>query len=152
MRAIVLPNGCPYLECTGVGLDCCYAGVRFLKDIAHAKLLVDPFCGRGTMIAMANTLGMSSMGIEISKRRCGRALLLDLSGKLHLLSKAISKINTGVDYKNTLDETINIPKAVRKAVAARAAADRIQYELVAMRVADDEPKCEQDERDSTTSI
>lgn len=54
----------------GIGLDCCYVGVMFLKHIAKAELIVDPFCGIGTVLAMANALGVNAKGVEISKKRC----------------------------------------------------------------------------------
>ncbi|CAM9207848.1 unnamed protein product, partial [Ectocarpus fasciculatus] len=60
----------------GIGLDSCYAGVRFLRDVIGAGVLVDPFCGRGTTLAMANALGMAALGVEISRRRCSQAARL----------------------------------------------------------------------------
>jgi hypothetical protein len=60
----------------GIGIDCCYAGVIFLRDIARAKTIIDPFCGQGTVLAMANALGVGAKGVEISNKRCRKAMRL----------------------------------------------------------------------------
>ena len=41
----------------GIGLDSCFMGVTFLQQVAKSKLIIDPFCGIGTVLAMANALG-----------------------------------------------------------------------------------------------
>ena len=41
----------------GIGLDSCFMGVAFLQQVAKSKLIIDPFCGIGTVLAMANALG-----------------------------------------------------------------------------------------------
>jgi tRNA G10 N-methylase Trm11 len=35
-----------------------------------AKLIFDPFCGVGTIPAVANALGLDALGIELAKKRC----------------------------------------------------------------------------------
>eukprot|EP00933_Yihiella_yeosuensis_P030065 TRINITY_DN23738_c0_g1_i1.p1 TRINITY_DN23738_c0_g1~~TRINITY_DN23738_c0_g1_i1.p1 ORF type:complete len:334 (+),score=58.62 TRINITY_DN23738_c0_g1_i1:154-1155(+) len=37
------------------------------------KMIVDPFCGHGTVLAIANKLGMDSLGVEKNKSRCKAA-------------------------------------------------------------------------------
>jgi len=37
-------------------------GVRFLREVAGQTKLVDPFCGLGTTLAVANALGMDAIG------------------------------------------------------------------------------------------
>lgn len=66
----------------GIGIDCCYAGVIFLRDIAKAKTIIDPFCGQGTVLAMANALGVASKGVEISNKRCRKAMRLTISDEM----------------------------------------------------------------------
>jgi hypothetical protein len=48
---------------------------------AHAlrHCVVDPFCGRGSALAVANALGMDAMGVEMSNQRCQYARRLQLS-------------------------------------------------------------------------
>eukprot|EP01031_Cornospumella_fuschlensis_P029516 gene29516-35624_t len=63
----------------GIGLDCCYAGVAFLRDIGRAKRIIDPFVGVGTVLAMANALGLSALGVELSAKRCRKARLVEIT-------------------------------------------------------------------------
>ncbi len=80
----------------GIGLDCCYAGAAFLKEVAGATCIVDPFAGQGTVVAMANALGVDAIGVEISPKRCRRASRLSLRGKLDLVSPFIRNITVEV--------------------------------------------------------
>jgi len=61
-----------------IGIDCCLMGLAFLKDVAMVDCVVDPFCGVGTVPALANAIGMSSIGVEISTKRCKQARRLCL--------------------------------------------------------------------------
>ncbi len=47
--------------------------VRFARDQVGAKLIFDPFCGVGTIPAVANALGLDALGIELAKKRCEHA-------------------------------------------------------------------------------
>ncbi len=89
-----------------IGLDCCYAGVMFLKEIAKATILVDPFCGQGTTLAMANALGMNARGVEISPKRCRKASKLKIKSKhLDLIAPSIKSIKLNVvDERNDAKE------------------------------------------------
>jgi hypothetical protein len=80
----------------GIGIDCCYAGVAFLAKVANATCIVDPFAGHGTVIAMANALGVDSLGIELSAKRCRKARTLDLSDSLNSISVHLRKISIDV--------------------------------------------------------
>ena len=66
----------------GVGFDCCLMGIAFLKEVANTSCIIDPFCGHGTVLAMANTLGIDSIGVEISLRRCKKSMSLRLDERL----------------------------------------------------------------------
>eukprot|EP01038_Epipyxis_sp_PR26KG_P010949 gene10949-14702_t len=81
----------------GIGLDCCYVGVSFLKNVAKSSLIIDPFCGHGTVLAMANALGVSALGMEISSKRCRFASTLNLKNKLSLVSDYLRKQNFELD-------------------------------------------------------
>lgn len=47
--------------------------VRFVRDQLGARLVVDPFCGVGTVLAAANALGLDALGVEKARKRCERA-------------------------------------------------------------------------------
>ncbi len=53
--------------------------VRFARDQVGAKMIFDPFCGVGTVLAVANTLGLDALGVEKAKKRCEQARLLVVS-------------------------------------------------------------------------
>jgi hypothetical protein len=51
---------------------CAFAGRKGLP-------LLDPFCGRGTVPAVANRLGFDSIGVDISPEQCGHARTLNFT-------------------------------------------------------------------------
>ena len=46
---------------------------RFLRDHTGCRVIVDPFCGHGTILAAANAHGMDAIGVERSKKRVRKA-------------------------------------------------------------------------------
>ena len=53
-----------------MGVRAAAHAVRFARDQVGAKLIFDPFCGVGTIPAVANALGLDALGIELAKKRC----------------------------------------------------------------------------------
>ena len=66
-----------------MGVDACRLACRFLREETETKLVVDPFCGHGTALAVANHYGFDALGIELSTRkvRAAKRLVLDLGAK-----------------------------------------------------------------------
>jgi hypothetical protein len=62
-----------------MGLEACEAVCRFLLVHTACRTVVDPFCGIGTMLAVANAHGLSAIGVELSRRRAARARRLEVS-------------------------------------------------------------------------
>lgn len=56
-----------------MGVRAAAHGVRFVRDVAKARCVVDPFCGVGTIPAVANLLGLDAIGVELSRKRAERA-------------------------------------------------------------------------------
>lgn len=52
----------------------------FLKTHTPCRTVVDPFCGRGTILAVANEHGLDAIGVELSKKRARKARGLALPG------------------------------------------------------------------------
>ena len=69
-----------------IGLDACILGVAFLRDVVGTPLVIDPFCGHGTILAVANYFGLPSLGIEICVRRARQALARDVTSLIIQLS------------------------------------------------------------------
>jgi hypothetical protein len=57
----------------GMGQDACLAACRFVLERTPTRTIVDPFCGRGTVLAAANALGLEAVGVEISRKRAREA-------------------------------------------------------------------------------
>lgn len=49
------------------------ASCSFLTAQTGCRVVVDPFCGRGTILAVANDHGLDAIGVEISKKRVKKA-------------------------------------------------------------------------------
>ena len=45
----------------------------------RGRTIVDPFCGYGTVLAVANALGMGAIGVDLSARMCKRARRLSVT-------------------------------------------------------------------------
>jgi hypothetical protein len=59
-------------------LEACAAAARFLVAHTRCRTVVDPFCGLGSMLAVANAHGLDAVGVELSRQRAERARALAL--------------------------------------------------------------------------
>jgi hypothetical protein len=73
----------------GMGLDACAAAVRYVLGATPTRTVIDPFCGRGTVLAVANALGVDAVGIELNRRRARQARTMRVEiaadGEVHLV-------------------------------------------------------------------
>ena len=56
-----------------MGTAACEAAVAFLARATACRTVVDPFCGLGTVLAVANARGLDAVGVECVRRRAARA-------------------------------------------------------------------------------
>jgi hypothetical protein len=63
-----------------MGVEACRVALRFLREETATRLVVDPFCGHGTVLAVANLMGFDALGIDIGARRCKAARTLTVDG------------------------------------------------------------------------
>lgn len=56
-----------------MGEAACRVACRFLQDETATDLIVDPFCGQGSVLAVANAMGFETIGVDTSARRCRAA-------------------------------------------------------------------------------
>ena len=61
-----------------MGIRAAAHAVRFARDQAGVKTIVDPFCGVGTVLAVANALGLDAIGVEKAKKRSEQARALEM--------------------------------------------------------------------------
>lgn len=66
----VIPDAGRNLWVRAMGVCAAAHAVRFSRDQVGAKLIFDPFCGVGTIPAVANALGLDALGVELARRRC----------------------------------------------------------------------------------
>lgn len=62
-----------------MGLDAARVAVRFIRTHTASHTVVDPFCGVGTALAVANEAGLHAIGVELSSRRARRARSLTVA-------------------------------------------------------------------------
>jgi len=74
----VLPRLGEMTWARAMGREACDAVARFLLAHTPCRTVVDPFCGLGTMLAVANAHGLDAVGVERSPKRAERARALDL--------------------------------------------------------------------------
>jgi hypothetical protein len=63
-----------------MGRAACDAVASFLVAHTACGTVVDPFCGVGTMLAVANAHGLDAVGVERSRKRAERARALVVQG------------------------------------------------------------------------
>jgi hypothetical protein len=78
----VLPDAGHMPWSKAMGVDACRLACRFLREESDTRVVVDPFCGHGTALAVANHFGFDALGVELSTRkvRAARRLVLELDG------------------------------------------------------------------------
>jgi len=76
----VLPDAGHKPWSKAMGVEACRLACRFLREESETTLVVDPFCGHGTALAVANHYGFDALGVELSTRkfRAAKRLVLDL--------------------------------------------------------------------------
>jgi len=78
--ADVLPDGGFQASAKSMGLTACLDACRFVARETATTTIVDPFCGYGTVLAVANAIGLDAVGVDLSARmvRRARTLTVDL--------------------------------------------------------------------------
>jgi hypothetical protein len=61
-----------------MGVEACEVAVDWLLRHTACRTVVDPFCGLGTVLAVAERRGLDAIGVELSAKRASRARELTL--------------------------------------------------------------------------
>jgi hypothetical protein len=69
----VLPRLGEMTWARAMGIAACEATSQFLAEQTACRVVVDPFCGVGSMLAVANAYGLDALGVELSAKRAARA-------------------------------------------------------------------------------
>ncbi len=62
----------------GMGVNACRLACEMILQSTETRTVVDPFCGHGTVLAVANEMGMNAIGVELSRKRVEKAQNLTL--------------------------------------------------------------------------
>lgn len=76
--ADVLPELGEMTWARAIGLKACEVACAYVRDHTATRTVVDPFCGVGTVLAVANAMGLDAVGVELSTKRANRARALRL--------------------------------------------------------------------------
>ncbi len=74
----VLPQMGSMTWSRATGTEACEFALTWLQRHTEARVVVDPFCGYGTVLAVANNLGLAAIGVERSPARAKKARELRL--------------------------------------------------------------------------
>jgi hypothetical protein len=77
--ADVIPDGGFRPAPKAMGVAACAEACRIVLGETSTRTVVDPFCGFGTVLAVANSLGLDAIGVDLSARMCRRARTLELT-------------------------------------------------------------------------
>jgi hypothetical protein len=72
----VLADAGPTQWTRGMGLGACRLACEYLRDETETRLVLDPFCGRGSVLAVAVELGFDVIGVDLHAKRCRAARAL----------------------------------------------------------------------------
>jgi len=74
--ADVLPLAGEVTWTRGMGVQACVAACHYVTQNTSTRTIVDPFCGHGTILAVANWLGLDAIGVELGPKRARKARTL----------------------------------------------------------------------------
>ncbi len=74
----VIADAGPQKWVRAMGVPAAAHAVRFAREQAGATVVFDPFCGVGTVLAVANALGLDALGVEKARKRCEQARALQV--------------------------------------------------------------------------
>jgi predicted metal-dependent hydrolase len=69
----VLPSAGAMSWTRAMGAVACEVACQHLRDETETRIVVDPFCGRGSALVTALHMGFDVIGIELSAKRCRAA-------------------------------------------------------------------------------
>eukprot|EP00747_Dinoflagellata_sp_TGD_P129954 gnl/TRDRNA2_/TRDRNA2_174764_c18_seq1.p1 gnl/TRDRNA2_/TRDRNA2_174764_c18~~gnl/TRDRNA2_/TRDRNA2_174764_c18_seq1.p1 ORF type:complete len:171 (+),score=30.38 gnl/TRDRNA2_/TRDRNA2_174764_c18_seq1:230-742(+) len=61
-----------------MGVHVIQLAMKWLKRrVRGINLVIDPFCGAGTVLAIANAMGLDALGVDICPKRCRQAVTVN---------------------------------------------------------------------------
>ena len=91
-----------------MGLQACDFCVNFIVRHTRHRVVIDPFCGVGSALAVANARGCDAIGVDLNRRRCALARKLDVTGvDLNAGGKGVSVRGTRAGNGEDGDEELS---------------------------------------------
>lgn len=75
----VLPDAGTMSFSRAMGLEAARLACAYLRAATKTRIVVDPFCGQGGVLAVANAMGFDAIGVDLNGRRCRSARKLVVS-------------------------------------------------------------------------
>ncbi len=75
----VLPDAGTMSFSRAMGIEAARLACAYLRDATRTRIVVDPFCGQGGVLAVANSMGFDALGVDLNGRRCRSARKLTVS-------------------------------------------------------------------------
>lgn len=75
----VLPGTGHMTWSQAMGFEACRLACDYVCSHTSTRTIVDPFCGLGSVLAVANAAGLAAVGVELSPKRARRARRLDVA-------------------------------------------------------------------------
>ncbi len=77
--ADVLPSAGETTWTRGMGVHACRAACEAVIAWTPTRTVLDPFCGHGTVLAVANEMGLDAIGVELGGKRAKKARSLSIA-------------------------------------------------------------------------
>jgi hypothetical protein len=78
----VLSDAGPATWTRGMGVHACRSACEAVASCTPTRTVLDPFCGHGTVLAVANDLGLDAIGVELGAKRARKARALTIASLL----------------------------------------------------------------------
>ncbi len=75
----ILPDAGATTWTRGMGQKACEVSCRYVLDATPTRTVVNPFCGQGMVLAVANAMDLAAVGVERSAKRVRKARNLVVS-------------------------------------------------------------------------
>ncbi len=75
----IIPESGDTTWAKGMGVEACREACRFILRETKTRTVLDPFCGHGTVLAVANAMGLDALGVELGGNRADKARRIQLA-------------------------------------------------------------------------
>lgn len=85
-----------------MGIHAARTAAKWCKS-AGATTIIDPFCGKGTILAVANSMGMRAVGVELSPKRAR------IAARIQLVKATDMTVHSAESFSRQESEPVPVP-------------------------------------------